>query len=60
MNRELTPTRYSGLRYTKTGNVWRIFDCHEPVRSMPVGEHYRTRAELLADLDRYAREVWAY
>jgi len=48
-----TPTRFPELGYRKTGNVWRIVD-----RSTgeAVGPQYRTRAELLADLPRFAEQ----
>jgi len=50
------PTRYEGLGYAQIARgLWRIMDLHDgPPRA--VGPHYRTRGELLADLDAYARE----
>ncbi len=50
-------TRYKGLGYGRTGDVWRIFDTSDGESA--VGPHYRSKAELLADLDRYAREYGA-
>lgn len=51
------PTRYDGLGFEKHApNLWRIIDTNTHAA---VGPHYRSRAELLADLDRYAREYGA-
>jgi hypothetical protein len=44
-------TRYPELDYEKQGNVWRCLDAST---GQAVGPLYKTRAELLADLERYA------
>lgn len=52
-------TRYQGLGYRQDGaRLWRVYDtaCGRPAA---VGAHYITKAELLADLDRYATEYGA-
>lgn len=47
------PTRYPELGYRHQGSgLWRIVDNSS---GSEVGPQYRTKAELLADLDRYAR-----
>jgi hypothetical protein len=54
-------TRYAELAYQHRGDHWRILDLTggEPAEDAPgVGPQYRTRAELLADLDRYATDVF--
>ncbi len=46
------PTRYPELGYAHDGpSLWRFVDLDSGNR---IGPQYRTRAELLADLDRYA------
>ena len=61
---KLHATRYAGLAYANTNPVgaplWRFVDILDADRAAVVGEQYPTRAELLADLDRYARESWGY
>lgn len=60
---EVKRTRYAGLGYVQlTRGVWRVVDRHDGDGEVPrcVGPIYRTRAELLADLDAYAREAWGY
>lgn len=53
----MTRTRFEGLSYTKDAhNLWRIVDEDGERR---VGPQYFTRAELLADLERYAAEYGA-
>lgn len=58
--RPLSPTRVSFLFYTRiTPTLWRVVDRSDgagPIRC--VGPLYRTKAELLADFDRYARDAW--
>lgn len=50
------PTRYKELGYRKDGPMlWRICDLTGE-RAQAIGAHYATKAELLADLDRYAAE----
>jgi hypothetical protein len=56
-------TRIAGLGFSNTRpGTWRFVDIHEgvtrPLRL--VGPNYATKDELLADLDRYARESWGY
>jgi hypothetical protein len=51
-----SPTRFAELGYRRDfENCWR-FVCIETDAS--VGPQYRTKAELLADLGRYASESW--
>jgi hypothetical protein len=47
------PTRYPELGYTKSGNDWRIVATDG---NAAVGPCYKSKAELLADLERYAQE----
>jgi hypothetical protein len=47
-------TRYPSLMYQHRIDHWRILDCTEPTWTAGVGPIYRSKAELLADLDRYA------
>lgn len=48
------PTRYPELGYRRVApETWRIVDCSTDAA---IGAEYRTRAELLADLGRYAAE----
>jgi hypothetical protein len=47
------PTRFPELFYAPIRpNLWRILDAD----GAAIGPQYRTRFELLADLDRYARD----
>lgn len=48
-------TRYPTMGFAKVGNDWRFFDLtgHKP---QAVGPYYHSKAELLADLYRYAKE----
>lgn len=45
------PTRYPALLYRREGRIWRIVDAET---GKAVGDQYRSRAELLADLGLYA------
>jgi hypothetical protein len=46
------PTRFSELSYCQHGReLWRFVDNQS---GATVGPHYRTKAELLSDLERYA------
>lgn len=50
----MTNTRFPELGYEKHGpSLWRIIDTET---GSAVGPQYRTKAELLADLERYARD----
>lgn len=53
MQFQLRPTRYPELGYFEHGSTWRIATTED---GAPVGPAYTSKAELLADLDRYARE----
>ena len=60
----IRPTRYDALGYRCDGRgLWRIYDIMDTDSAGAVGPFYRTKAELLADLDRYATEfgcaTWA-
>jgi hypothetical protein len=47
-------TRFPELSYMKhAADLWRVIDTET---GCAVGQHYRTRIELLSDLDRYASE----
>jgi hypothetical protein len=58
----ITRTRFPELGLEKQGpNLWRFLDLSEPRiggRFSAVGEYYRTKAEAMGDLERYARESW--
>lgn len=50
-------TRFPELGYEKhDAALWRIMDLTDSGRAAAVGPHYRSKSELLADLDRYAAE----
>lgn len=61
-NRNLHRTRIDGLGYIKAvPGLWRFVDLHDGINTTRyVGPNYKTEKELLADLDRYAREAWGY
>ena len=49
----IKPTRFAELGYRCDGRqLWRIYDLSGIVG--PVGPQYRSKAELIADLERYA------
>ena len=49
-----TPTRFPELQFRKDApNVWRIIDAET---GNPIGQWYRSKIELLADLERFAAE----
>ena len=49
-------TRYDVLGYARLDRVtWTIVSLEDPERPSRVGPHYASKAELLSDLDRYAR-----
>ncbi len=53
----IRPTQFHEFGYSETSpGLWRIWSLEDPAHPATVGPHYRTKAELLADLDRYARE----
>ncbi len=59
-------TQYAGLGYANTNPagvaLWRVIDKHdvpEGGREGVVGPQYKSKAELLADLPRYAA-TWGY
>ena len=55
-------TRFEGLGYTnQCKGLWRIVDLHEGLdKAAVVGEQYKTKVELLANLSDYAVSVWGY
>ncbi len=57
-------TQFAGLGYANTNPAgaacWRVIDLHESGRVAAVGPLYSSKAELLADLPRYARDSWNY
>jgi len=54
-------TRFPGLGYAKIGDDWRVIDTssQNPKLSDAVGCFYKTKTELLCDIDRVAKE-WGY
>lgn len=49
-------TRFAELGYVHDApGLWRVVDMKTESR---VGPQYHSKEELLADLDRYARECW--
>lgn len=63
---KIKKTRYAGLVYACViPGLWRVGDAHDKMPTTgsefrAVGPRYASEAELLADLDRYARETWNY
>lgn len=63
---KINKTRFAGLGYwNQERGLWRVCDIHESVlnsQGMPrtVGPLYASKAELMADLARYARDSWGY
>ena len=59
----ITPTRFATLGFANTcpqgKPLWRFVDLSEPGQQAVVGPQYRTRAELLADLEDYATRAMA-
>lgn len=56
-------TRIPGLSYiNQARGLWRVVDTHDDRNDAyrTVGPQYKTKAELLADFDRYSREAWGY
>lgn len=56
-------TSIAGLGFCNpSAGLWRFADLHDGATQPPrlVGPCYVTKAELLVDLDRYARESWGY
>ena len=54
----ITRTRFAMLGYRQdAAQLWRVYNLDGTPRA--VGPHYRTRAELLGDLERYAHEYGA-
>jgi len=57
---QVRPTRFKELGYRQDGRaLWRIYDISEPGREAAVGPQYASKTELLADLDRYAKDYGA-
>ena len=55
----IRPTRFAILGYRQdAAQLWRIYSM-DGDRPHAVGPHYRTKTELLADLERYAQEYGA-
>ena len=52
-------TRFDLLGFVRLdATTWQFVSLEEPGNTRQVGPHYRTEAELLADLSRYALESW--
>lgn len=64
MNHTIHRTRFETLGFiNQLPGLWRFIDLsdykpQDPPRT--VGPQYRTKAELLADLARYARDSWGF
>lgn len=60
---KINQTQYAGLGYANTNPagkaLWRVIDLHDAGRAAAVGPLYASKAELLADLARYAT-TWGY
>lgn len=55
----IRPTRFATLGYRQDDtSLWRVYNMDGDTPHA-VGPHYRTKAELLADLERYANEYGA-
>lgn len=54
MKVKIRPTRFQGLGYALWVE-WRVWDISTE-RPAPIGPHYKTKMELLADIDRLAQE----
>lgn len=55
MSDTIRPTRFAELGYRQDApGLWRIYDITDASRPAAVGPQYRSKAELLADLERYA------
>jgi hypothetical protein len=52
-------TRVKELTYDKVGNNWRIFQADQGEKPGVTGPIYRSKAELLCDLERVIQE-WGY
>lgn len=46
-------TQETGLEVENQNGIWRHIDTNDGMRSA-IGPHYQSKAEILADLDRYA------
>jgi hypothetical protein len=61
---KINRTRFEGLGYiNQAKGLWRVVDIHDAISSSEprcVGPQYKSKTELLADLERYARESWGY
>ena len=57
---KISRTRYPELGYHRADSHWRVLDITDWPNVAEVGPLYRTKAELLADLSRYAQNFWGY
>lgn len=61
---QIKSTRYAGLGFANTNPMgdatWRVIDLHDAGREAAVGPLYKSKQELLSDLDRYASDTWGY
>ena len=54
---QVRQTRYQAFGYRQDGpSLWRVYDITDLDSPAAVGPQYRTKGELLADLQRYAEE----
>ena len=51
----IRPTRFKELGYVSYAGIWRFVDTETKAA---VGPIYKTKSEMLADLERYARDNW--
>lgn len=53
----IRPTRFQAFGYRQDGPaLWRVYDIMDLDSPAVVGQHYRSKGALLADLQRYAEE----
>lgn len=54
-------TRYPGLGYAELQRgIWQCIDTSDPAKPAQVGYQFKTQAELLAALPKYARDHWGH
>lgn len=57
MNNTIRPTRYKNLGYRQDDkDLWRFYDMET---ESSVGYQYKSKSELMGDLERYAKEYGA-
>lgn len=51
----IRPTRFTELGYVSYAGIWRFVDAET---KNVVGPIYKTKTEMLADLERYSKDNW--